>query len=168
MAKSILTSTFLQLRDKLHSIASGITGSGEDADDVLHDVFCKLWVNHRSLQDEEEVTKISIAAVHNTSIDKWRKRNSHPTVSQENMPDITVVDEKEIKEEREALYQSLLQLSRKILNDIQYEIFILHDVENMSYVEIAEKTGLTQVNIRKILSRSRKAIREAYRCKIDR
>ena len=46
------------------------------------------------------------------------------------------------------------------LPDPQGKIMIMRDVEGQTYEEISVETGLTEVNLRSILSRARKRIRE--------
>lgn len=158
----VLTSIFVKLRDKLRVFASGITGSEENADDVLHDAFCKLWSRQIEINSELEAIKLSYTVVRNTAIDQLRNLKNHTMIPLDNLPEIDSPVESE-QEENALLYKALLALSRKILKGNAYEIFILHDVENLSYQEIANRLNLSQENVRQILSRSRKKIRDAYR-----
>ncbi len=54
-------------------------------------------------------------------------------------------------------------MASRVLKPEQYQIFIMHDVDDVSYPEIAERLGMTQSNVRQLLSRARKTIREEYR-----
>ena len=46
------------------------------------------------------------------------------------------------------------------LPEPQAKIMLMRDVEDRSFEEISIETGLTEVNIRSVLSRARKKIRE--------
>lgn len=46
------------------------------------------------------------------------------------------------------------------LPDPQGKVMLMRDVEGLTYEEISTETGLTEVNLRSILSRARKKIRE--------
>lgn len=165
MIESVLTSTFLKIRDRLRSLATGIVGDAEDAEDILHDAFCKLWINHKGIQSELDASKLSYTTVRNTAIDSFRRNRAHSWTSIDyNMEPADRLDSNEENEER-AVCDALLRLSRKILNDRQYQIFMMHDVEGMPYPEIAHKLSISQENVRTILSRARKSIREEYRRK---
>jgi RNA polymerase sigma-70 factor (ECF subfamily) len=48
------------------------------------------------------------------------------------------------------------------LPDQQRQIMQMRDVEDLPYEEIEKATGLTSVNIRVLLSRARKKIREQF------
>lgn len=153
----------MRFRDSLRGVAAGITGNRDEAEDVLHDAFCKLWAGHRDIRTETEALKLSYTAVKRRAIDVVRVRNSHPSVSDDNLSEISADNVAPEDNDRVELYNSLLSLSRKVLKDKYYEIFIMHDVENLSYQEISESLGLTQENVRAYLSRARKTIREVYR-----
>ena len=82
----VLTSIFVKLRDKLRVFASGITGSEENADDVLHDAFCKLWSRQIEINSELEAIKLSYTVVRNAAIDQLRNLKSHTMIPQDNLP----------------------------------------------------------------------------------
>lgn len=46
------------------------------------------------------------------------------------------------------------------LPDPQGRVMLMRDVEGRTYEEISAETGLTEVNLRSVLSRARKKIRE--------
>ncbi|MCM1138616.1 MAG: sigma-70 family RNA polymerase sigma factor [Duncaniella sp.] len=164
MRPSILSSTFIQLRDKLHSIAVGIVGNSDDADDVIQESFCRLWSHQSEIQDEVSAMRLSYTAVRNTAIDTIRRSKSHPSVTIDSVTDRDEYDrEAEEDLEREYTYNAVVRLARKVLKESHFEVFRLHDIEGFSYPEVAEQLGLTQENVRVTLSRVRKTIRETYR-----
>ncbi|MDE5807753.1 MAG: RNA polymerase sigma factor [Muribaculaceae bacterium] len=165
MEPSILTHTFLQLRDKLRSMAASIIGDYEEAEDAINDAFCRLWKKDSEVENELSATKLSYTAVKNSAIDRRRQRASHPQVSIDESLTIPEEEAAEERREKEELYNALLEISREALNEVQYKVFIMHDVENLPYPEITEKLGISQQNARTILSRARKTIREVYRKK---
>lgn len=144
-------------------MAAGIVGA-DDADDVIHDAFCRLWSRHASIGSETEAIKLSYTAVRNSAIDALRSARSHPTVEiDESVNMIENDDEAGSKAEKAATYDAVVRLSREALTERQFEIFRLHDIEGAGYDEIASALGITNENVRTILSRSRKIIRELYR-----
>ncbi len=144
-------------------MAAGIVGT-DDADDVIHDAFCRLWSRHTSVESETEAIKLSYTAVRNSAIDALRSSRSHPTVEiDESVQRLENDDEADSKAEKTATYEAVIRLSRRVLNERQFEVFRLHDIEGAGYDEIADLLGLSNENVRAILSRSRKIIRELYR-----
>lgn len=160
----MLTLTFLRIKDRLRSVAAGITGNHDEAEDVLNDAFCKLWSKYPELENEIEAAKLSFTVVRNSAIAMRRHNLLHPVEEVENISD-TIRNSEEEEEEREKreLYDSLLAMASKVLKPTQYQIFIMHDVKNYSYPEIAARLEMTQINVRQQLSRARKAIREEFR-----
>lgn len=164
MKPNILSSTFIQLRDKLHSYAAGIVGNNDDADDVIQESFCRLWSHHSEIQDEVSAARLSYTAVRNTAIDAIRKARNHPSVT---MDSLTTKDECDDEAEeqmtRQDTYNAVVRLARKVLKKSHFDVFSLHDIEGLSYPEVAQQLGMTPENVRVTLSRARKIIRVTYR-----
>ena len=153
----------MAFRAKLRSRAAGIAGS-EEADDIIHDAFCRLWSRHPIIEDETEALKLSYTAVRNSAIDSYRRSTSRPTVTIEDSCHIIEQEEEtETAKERQQTYETVVSLSRRVLNKRQFEVFELHDIKGLGYEEVAETLGMTQENVRVTLSRARKSIREIYR-----
>lgn len=159
-----LTSTFIRFRARLRNVAAGIVGTDE-ADDVIHDAFCRLWSRHEQVETEIEAMKLSYTAVRNSAIDTLRRANARPTVPIDESPRIsdTVDSEGERQAEQRQTYDAVVRLARRHLNERQFEIFRLHDIEGLGYDEIASTLSMTPENVRVSLSRARKSIRELYR-----
>lgn len=158
---SALTSTFLKIREKLRGVAAAISGSHEEADDILGETFCRLWASHPAIREEREVARISYAAVRNSAIDSYRRRSSHPSIPL----DQTLTDFSTDSDEdgRRETYRALLAISRRVLDKRQMKVFELHDIIGLPYNEISSRLGLSEQNVRQILSRARKKIRQIYR-----
>lgn len=165
MRQSILTSTFITLRHRLRQFAAGILGDGDEAEDVVHEAFCRLWLNNPDVKDEVSARRLSYTAVRNMAIDAVRHSRTHPHVSMDqtsagiDIPEDDAGDE----DERMRIYKAVVRLSEKALSPRQFEVFSLHDIQGLTYSEVAEELGMTQENVRVTLSRVRKTIRELYR-----
>ena len=70
---------------------------------------------------------------------------------------VTSMREVELKDEA-----NIVQRIIETLPEQQRQIVKMHDVDDFSYEEIEQATGLTTVNIRVLLSRARKKIREQF------
>lgn len=162
MNQSPLTSAFTRFRDRLRRLASGIVGSDEEAEDVLHDAFCRLWLRNSDVLTETDAVKLSYTAVRNMAIDSLRKRPGDVRVAVETVADSDIPANGDANEGRE-IYDAVIRLSRKVLNERQYAVFDLHDIQGLPYADVAEELGMTQEAVRMTLSRARKCIREIYR-----
>lgn len=161
MSLNPLTKTFTSFRDRLKSVAAGIAGR-EQADDVVHEAFCRLWERHVKVDNETEALKLSITVVKHFAIDVVRRENAHPSESFNDNFDIAS-DENEGRENSDAVYDAVVRMSEKVLSPKQFEVFRMHDIEGLSYLETAQRAGVTEANARMILSRARKVIRDIYR-----
>ena len=161
MEKSALISVFTRFRDRLRGSTVRITGNPTEADDILQDAFCKLWTTHRDIESETEALKLSHTVVRNSAISSLRQRRQFTPLPEEYIPDLFESQDTP-HNENEEICSALIKLSAEVLSQRLYEIFILHDVQNVGYAEVAQKLNLTQENVRAILSRSRKILREIY------
>lgn len=150
----------MRFGDRLRGLAAGIAGSRQ-ADDVVHDAFCRLWERHPQVRSESEAMRLSYIAVRNRAIDVFRSDKAHcPVDMGENDPPEA---EHDAEQEQAETYRAVIRLAQKNLKPRVYEIFRLHDIESYSYEEVAVKLGITQENVRMTLSRARRTIREIYR-----
>lgn len=145
-------------------MAAGIVGNSDDAEDVLHDAFCRLWSRHPDIADEASAIKLSYTAVRNSAIDSLRHSKSQAAAAIE--ASYFEYDDYP-QDSQEETYNAVVSLSKKALKPLQYEIFRLHDIEGASYPEVAEIMGMSQESVRTALSRARKTIREIYRKQLE-
>ncbi|HFJ9437468.1 MULTISPECIES: sigma-70 family RNA polymerase sigma factor [Bacillus] len=144
----------------LFSLAYRILGSVMDAEDIVHDVFISLN-NIEDVQSIENMKAYLCKMVTNRSIDKLRsaahKRNVYvgmwlpePFVEETDDPSESFV----MKESISTAYLLLLQQ----LSEVERVVFILREVFDYDYEEIASIVDKSSVNCRKIFQRARKSI----------
>lgn len=153
---SVLTSTFIAMRERLRHVAAGIVGD-DTAEDVLHDAFCRLWKANPQVTDELQASRLSYKVVRNAAIDEWRRTDRSTELREE------YVAAETSEPSAAEIYDSVVAIARRALTGRQFEIFAMHDIDGSTYDEIASKLRLRPENVRVILSRSRKIIREIYR-----
>ena len=133
-----------------------------DAEDILQDVFFELVEANRLLMPIEHVTSWLFRVARNRIIDLFRRRR--PEVSEvldEGGEPARFVDLLPSHEAGpEALYVrgvllDELEQALEELPDEQREVFVAHELEGLSFKEIAEATG---VNLNTLLARKRYAV----------
>lgn len=160
--QEFLTKVFTDWRGRLRSVASAIAGR-EDADDVVSEAFFRLWSRKEEVRNEREAIRLGYAAVRNGAIDSLRRAQTHPSVGIEEADYAArLSDVADEQRDRIETYEAVLSLSRKILNERQLKVFTLHDVEGRGYDEVASMLGMTEANVRMVLSRARRQIRLYY------
>ncbi|MBR5062136.1 MAG: sigma-70 family RNA polymerase sigma factor [Prevotella sp.] len=136
-----------RLRPRLLQAALRYLGDAEEAEDVAQDVMLKLWSMCEELRPP--IDKLALVMVKNLCIDRIRSRR--PRV---NLDQVSTVEEE--KDERlEAMMQAI-----KALPPLQQTILLLRHEQGMETHDIALLMGMTEVAVRKTLSRARMTVRD--------
>lgn len=150
---------FIPYHQKLYRIAYRIVQDAANAEDIVQDTFIKLWNKRDEMENVDNTEAFAIIILRNTSLDHLRKtKNDCYTDYDTNMPE-TVSLPKQIELQDEA--EKIKYLINK-LPDQQRQVMIMKHWDDYSDEEIEQATGLSAGNIRVILSRARKTIREQY------
>ena len=156
MSPQILTDTFRSLSDGLYRVAYYILESQTDAEDAVQDLFIKLWSNRDQLDTVLNFKAYCTTLMKNLCIDRLRKEQR--VQSMEPGPDIAesrTVDED--YDAREKLARVMAAIER--LPQRQRDVMKMYVLEEMSYDEIEEKTGMSNLTLRVLLSNARKSLR---------
>lgn len=149
-----LTSSFLELRDKLHRSALGFLKNDEDARDALQDTFLRLWRAGGAESDAEARNK-RFAVLRNICIDRLRRPRAVPL----DCSDSERLEVKAVSFEDIERYETLLTAG---LTDLQRRIYDLVTHGGVEYDLIAERLGMSVEAVRTNMSRARKKIRDNY------
>lgn len=159
MTSKEFTDKFLSLEGPLYRVAYYILESGQDAEDALQDLMVRLWNSRDALDNVLNPKAYCIMMMKNECIDRIRKRRI-PNVSAElaecESDDIDALQSLEEKERLERVMKAMDRLS-----DAERKVLQMHVMEDLSYEEMSERTGMSNVTLRVLLSRARKKIRNA-------
>lgn len=152
MKKDVLTSSFLDIRSKLHRIAMRLLQNDEDAKDAVQDTFEKLWTKAEIESNAEARNKL-VHALRNTCIDHLRTTHTVPLEA--------------VETEFESVYETSTEdmeryeeLIVRGLTDVQMRIYNLITHDCLEYEEVAEQLNMSIEAVRMNMSRARKRIRE--------
>ena len=146
------------LRGKLSGCARRLLDDPEDVEDIVQEVFLKLWYIREKLDGYHSVEALAMQVTKNLALDKLRARRPEG-------PDITSLaldsgyrppDEQLEQQDAAARIRQLISQ----LPTLQQTIIRMKDVEGYELAEIAEITGTQVEAVRVNLSRARKKIRE--------
>ena len=140
---------FLGCKDRAMRFAWSITGSRQDAEDVVQDVYERLW-RRRLLIRSLTLRSLIMTSVRNAAIDRTRSRPTLPLES--NRP-------AEVQSSDTALLDELYRAISR-LPEAQRTAVTMHDIEGMTINEISAETGASDASIRMALSRGRKTLRK--------
>ena len=153
---------FLPYRQKLYRTAFRLMGNTQDAEDMVQEVYMKLWSKRDALPDVQDVEAYCVTLTKNMCIDRLRIAEAEKEDVDKVPTMLAATDEVEVQIERRDAVEQVKQIIGT-LPEHQQQVITLRDMEDCSFEEIAEQTGLTAVNIRMLLSRARKTIREKFK-----
>jgi len=152
---------YLPCHQKLYRVAYKLLGNQCDAEDMVQEAYLKLWNKRDELIDIKNPESFSVILLKNICFDYLRstkndaEKQDIEVVSKAN--EVSLINEIEIKDELNCVKQLITQLPEK-----QKEIMKLRHLGECSIEEIEEITGLNAINIRVLISRARKTIREQF------
>jgi len=149
----------LPLRNKLYRYALSIVLDVSLAEDVLQEVYIKLWTKREQLATVQHREAWCIRMVRNQAIDRLRQRKKQPTaltLLHDQKADTTLPS-------HQIEQQDLLAKIRETLiylPEQQREIFRLRELMGYSNAEIEEMLELNHSQVKVNLHRARKLVRE--------
>lgn len=152
---------FLPHHQFLYRVAYHLTGQAQDAEDLLQDLYLKLWQKRNELPAEAVTEAYLVTMIRNLFIDQRRQRRldtSAELKSEYGPPDDRSLDHQ--VDARDAI--NLLEELIRQLPTREAQIIQMHEVEARSYEEIERDTGLSQGNIRIIVMRAKKKLKHQF------
>jgi RNA polymerase sigma-70 factor (ECF subfamily) len=152
-----------QLGRKLYAKAYRILRDQEESEDVVQDVFIKLWKMGEKLNDYKSIDALAVTITRNCCIDLLRKNKTEyledtdlQRYANSTLP--SPLDNMVINES-DSIIRSIIEK----LPDNARSLIQLHDIDGRSYEEIAMETGDNINTLRVNISRARKFIRDEYK-----
>lgn len=154
---------FLPYHRKLYRTAFLLLGNAQDAEDMVQEAYLKLWKRRNELPSEiANREAYCVTLIKNLCHDALRSRHlKEDGRMPEELPltvDSNTVLEVEKKDEARQIIRLIEQLPEP-----QRTVMKLRDIEEFDYPEIEKITQLSPANIRVLLSRARKKIREQFK-----
>ena len=149
---------FLPLNARLYKAAYLMLGNEDDAKDVVQDVYLKLWDKRDSLNNIYNDQGYCMRAVRNMCLDRLRAVS--PDIVDKPPEELPIISEDDSSSsiERNETARLIKQCIASLPTQ-QQQVIRLRELGECSMQEIMEATGLSAVNVRVLLSRARKALR---------
>ena len=159
MQASDFKQLFLPCHRKLFSVAYRLMSNAQAAEDMVQETFLKLWMQRDKIEKVDNPEAYSITVLRRIFYDKMRA--GHLQEVDKDVGSLQISSSQNIsKQLEEADEYQRVRLLINHLPEPQARIMLMRDIEDRSFEEISTETELTEVNIRSILSRARKKIRE--------
>ena len=141
----------------LYRVAFYILESQPDAQDVVQDLFIKLWNTRDELDKVLNLKAYCTTLIKNLCIDRIRKASKEQIIEpQADISESRTIDEDLIAKDK--LGRVMAAIER--LPKGQRNVVKMYVLEDMSYDEISEKTGMSNLTLRVLLSNARKTLRK--------
>ena len=145
----------------LYRVAYHLTGNAQDAEDLLQDLYLKLWQKRDNLSDEAMTEAYLVIMMRNLFVDQRRLKRldvSAELNNEDGLPDEQSLDHQiDARDEVRQLEGLICELSER-----DAKVIKMHVMEERSYEEIERDTGLSQGNIRIIVMRTKKKLKERF------
>jgi len=142
-----------------------ITQSKEFSEEIVDDVFLKIWDRREEVSHIENLTSYLYKAVRNTSLNYLEKKNRLHFVSFENLPEINLPSEMKTPEEDIISKEAYWDITR-VINSLPAKcrlIFKLAKEDGLKYKEIASLLNLSEKTIENQISIALKKVSECLK-----
>jgi RNA polymerase sigma-70 factor (ECF subfamily) len=144
---------------RLYRMAYRLMNSREEAEDIVQEVYVKLWGMRNDLDKYNSIEALSVRITRNLCLDQLRRRKVNldamkaEKLREESYPE-TPSENLEKKEDTELLHTLI-----SALPEPQRSLVHLRHLEGKEYEEIAEMVNMNVNAIRVSISRARKQMR---------
>nr|WP_297169434.1 RNA polymerase sigma factor [uncultured Dysgonomonas sp.] len=151
---------YIPYHQKLYRVAYRLLEDACDAEDVVQEAYIKLWNKRDELIRIENSEAYCVILLRNLCLDFLRTKKKHLFQSTE---DTVISDQQVLSDEIETIDEiKHIETIIDLLPEQQRKIIKLRHFDDYSNEEIEEIMGLTSVNVRVLMSRARKKIRELF------
>ena len=147
---------WLPLSNRFYRVAYHILESQEDAEDAVQELYLKLIKTPGKFSDIQNPAAYGITILRNICIDIIRRREKRKSeelheylIADTSSPDRAAAE----KDKLRILIHEIDKLPQK-----QSIVLRMRAIEGLEYDEISQRTGLSQVNIRVLISIARKTL----------
>ena len=149
---------YYPFHSKLYRVAFALLNNADDANDILQDTYCKLWTKRKELTDILQPEAFCVRLVKNLCLDfrrlpRNRQDNEQPEsiqITAGTTPDKELESKEKIRH-IEAMIEQLPEKQRVVIQMRGYGDCSLEEIENA--------TGESAENVRVLLSRARKSLK---------
>jgi len=151
---------YKKYNQKLFRFAYYVLKSREDAENIVQEVFVKIWENRDKIRSHSSFSSYIFAVTHHATIDlirdklKDNKFRDHLLFLQEPFENPVQAD-MELDEARNQAQEALAKLTER-----QRQIYLMHREEELTYNEIADKLSISVNTVENHMAAALKKLRE--------
>jgi RNA polymerase sigma-70 factor (family 1) len=154
------TEIFELYKDTVFAFAYSLTKSRDTAEEVVQDVFLKLWERRAQVRVDTSFTAYVKTVTYNQVIDFFRKARNDRTMQQKIYQKVEQLrsgsEEYVIGKELDKLYKDAINN----LSPQQKKAYLMSREQDKSYEEIAQALGLSRNTVRNHIAEAIRSIRQ--------
>lgn len=166
--EAAFTSLFYKYKDKLFAYIYSFTKSTEAAEDIIQDVFMKIWNNREKIMEVDNLSAFLYRIAQNRAIDELR-RFSRDTLAMNEMFDEEEDDSEANTPIEEMISKEVVRFYQEAVTHLppqQHKVFVLHKEQGKSIQEIADEMNISyftvQTHMKKAIVNMKKYLNENY------
>ncbi len=129
--------------------------SEDEAEDILQNVFIKIWKNINGYDETIKFSSFLYRIVHNETISLYRKKQTLEKVKENYSHEVGDENEFELRE-KPTKSQKILEVLN-LLSEKYKEVLVLKFLENMDYEEISDILKIPEGTVATRINRAKKA-----------
>lgn len=149
---------WLPLAGRFYRVAYYLLESQEDAKDAVQELYIKLLRSPGSAKLIRDPLAYGITLLRNICIDTIRRREKRKSVALEECMMEDSREPEKLLSEKDYLNRLISEIDK--LPKKQAEVLKMRALEGLEYEKISRRTGLSQVNIRVLISIARKTLKK--------
>lgn len=131
--------------------------SPDDAEDIVQELFKKLWEQHSSLPEAEQPASYIGRAVRNAALNRLKQQDR---IQSEEISDKHIFYDESLDPEETERVRMQIDSAVEALPESCRQIFIMNRFENKSYKQIAEALGLSPKTVENQIGIALKKLRQ--------
>lgn len=150
---------WIPLADRFYRVAYHLLESRDDAEDAVQELYLKILSIPGKLVYVRDPAAYGITLLKNICIDRIRRRESRRAEQLEDFMAADASGPERKMTEKDTFARVMKEMER--LPEKQAKVLRMRALEGLEYDEIAWRTGLSQVNIRVLISMARKTLKKS-------
>ena len=150
---------WIPLADRFYRVAYHLLESRDDAEDAVQELYLKILSIPGKLVYVRDPAAYGITLLKNICIDRIRRRESRRAEQLEDFMAADASGPERKMTEKDTLARVIKEMER--LPEKQAKVLRMRALEGLKYDEIARRTGLSQINIRVLISMARKTLKKS-------
>lgn len=150
---------YMPFHKQLYKVGYGLTRNQQDAEDLLQDVYLRLWKKRDKLPPQSASIGYLSVMMRNLFIEQQRLR----CISAETELKLKCDPPSEDNPEQQAIRKNESERTMRLIKELpprERMVIEARALEDKSYEEIERYTGISSANIRQLMTRARKKLRQ--------